>query len=109
MMKDARCDQYIENLRKVRALSKPEFEPGTDAQVVLDTIQKNASESFLLMKESNQILNELVYSRKAEDLTDEDIDELQEFAEKLFSYSNSEDDGIAYKIHCLLLEAARLR
>lgn len=109
MMKDARCDQYIENLRKVRALSKPEFEPGTDAQVVLDTIQKNASESFLLMKESNQILNELVYSRKAEDLTDEDIDELQEFAGKLFSYSNSEDDGIAYKIHCLLLEAARLR
>lgn len=109
MMKDARCDRYVENLRNVRALSKPEFEPGTDAQVVLDTIQKNASESFALMKESNQILNELVYSRKAEDLTDEDIDELQEFAGKLFSYANSEDDGIAYKIHCLLLEAARLR
>lgn len=109
MMKDARCDRYVENLRNVRALSKPEFEPGTDAQVVLDTIQKNASESFALMKESNQILNELVYSRKAEGLTDEDIDELQEFAGKLFSYANSEDDGIAYKIHCLLLEAARLR
>ena len=108
-MKDARCDRYVENLRNVRALSKPEFEPGTDAQVVLDTIQKNASESFALMKESNQILNELVYSRKAEGLTDEDIDELQEFAGKLFSYANSEDDGIAYKIHCLLLEAARLR
>lgn len=108
-MNDPRWERYIENLRKVRALSKPEFEPGTDAQVVLDTIQKNASESFSSMRESNQILNELVFSRRAEELTDEDIGELRKFAGKLFNYANSEDDGIAYKVHCLLLEAARLR
>ncbi len=108
-MKDPRCERYIEDLRRVRALSKPEFEPGTDAQVVLDTIQKNASESFSGMKESNQILNELVFSRKADELSDADIEELREFAGKLFAYANSEDNGIAYKIHCLLLDAARLR
>ncbi len=108
-MKDLQCERYIENLRKVRALSKPEFEQGTDAQTILDTIQKNATESFLVMKENNRILNERVFSRKAAELTDEDIEALYEFAGKLFAYMNSEDDGIAYKVHCLLLEAARLR
>ena len=108
-MKDVRCDQYIENLRKVRALSRPDAPDGTGTDALLECIQKNAAESFRLMKANNALLDELVYSRKAENLTDEEIDELLEFANALFAYANSEDDGIAYKIHCILLDAARLK
>ncbi len=108
-MEETRQDRYIENLRKIRELSKPQIEAGTDAQGVLDLIQKNAVESFRLMQENNQLLQELVFSRKAEELTDADIQELEAFAGRLFAYSNSEDDGIAYKIHELLLHAALLR
>ena len=108
-MEETRQDRYIENLRKIREFSKPQIEAGTDAQGVLDLIQKNAAESFRLMKENNQLLNELVFSRKAEELTDADIQELEAFAGQLFAYSNSEDDGIAYKIHVLLLRAAQFR
>ncbi len=108
-MNDAKCDRYIENLRKVRAFAKPEVRPGMGAQELLDLIQKNAAESFAIMKENNALLDELVYTRKAEELTDEDIAQLLRFADRLFAYANSEDDGVAYKIHCLLLEAARLR
>lgn len=108
-MKDARCDKYIENLRKVRACSKPEVTPGMDAQSLLSMVQHNATESFQLMKENNQLLNELVFSRKAEELTEAEVGELEEFANALFAYANSEDDGVAYKIHCILLDVARLR
>lgn len=108
-MKDVRCDRYVENLRKVRALSKPDITPEMDAQTVLGMIQHNATESFRLMKENNQLLNELVYSRKAEELTEAEVDELEEFAGALFAYANSEDVGVAYKIHCILLDVARMR
>ena len=45
----------------------------------------------------------------AEPLTEEEAAGLSEFAGKLFNYANSEDSGIAYKIHALLLDYARLK
>lgn len=79
------------------------------AQEVLDLIQQNAVRSFQLMQENNRLLQELVFSRRAEELTDADIQELEAFAGRLFAYANSEDNGIAYKIHELLLHTALLR
>ena len=88
-MNDAKCDRYIENLRKVRAFAKPEVRPGMGAQELLDLIQKNAAESFAIMKENNALLDELVYTRKAEELTDEDIAQLLRFADRLFARSTA--------------------
>ena len=42
-------------------------------------------------------------------MSDDDIAELEEAAGRLFNYANSEDCGVAYKIHELLLKAARFR
>ena len=42
-------------------------------------------------------------------MSDSDIAELEEAADRLFNYANSEDCGVAYKIHELLLKAARFR
>ena len=106
---DARDERYIECLRKVRALAKPEITPGMKAQELLGVIQHNAAESFRYMKECNALLDERVFSQKAEDLTEADAADLLEFAKALFQYANSEDCGIAYCIHKLLLQYARLR
>lgn len=106
---DKRFERYIENLRTVRTLSQPKFSPDMKAKELLETIQSNAIKCFDYMKEDNAILNEMVLQRSPEDLSDRDIADLQEFADKMFSYASSEDCGIAYKAYSLLLENARFR
>ena len=102
-------ERYIQNLRQVRTLSRPQFPPETAPDVLLETIQGNAVRCFDRMKENNALLGELVYTRDAKTLSDSDIAELEEAAGRLFNYANSEDCGVAYKIHELLLKAARFR
>ena len=102
-------ERYIQNLRRVRTLSRPQFPPETAPEVLLEAIQGNAVRCFDLMKENNALLGELVYTRDAKTLSDDDIAELEEAAHRLFNYANSEDCGVAYKIHELLLKAARFR
>lgn len=102
-------ERYIQNLRRVRALSKPQFAPETTPEVVLETIQGNAVRCYDLMRENNTLLNELIYSRDPKLLDDEEITDLSALADKLFNFANSEDCGVAYEIHHLLLEAARFR
>lgn len=102
-------ERYIQNLRQVRTLSRPQFPPETAPEFLLETIQGNAVRCFDRMKENNALLGELVYTRDAKMLSDDDIAELEEAAGRLFNYANSEDGGVAYKIHELLLKAARFR
>ena len=106
---DERYTRYIENLRRVRELSRPEDASTAGAAELLDEIRENAVESFARMKENNALLDEVLFSRRAEDLTAEEAAGLAEFAGKLFHYGDSEDCGIAFRIHALLLEAARLQ
>ena len=102
-------ERYIQNLRQVRTLSRPQFPPETAPEALLETIQGNAVRCFDRMKENNALLGELVYTRDAKTLSDDDIAELEEAADRLFNYANSEDCGVAYKIHELLLKVARFR
>lgn len=102
-------EQYIKNLRRVRELARPQIDGEMSDEALLAHIQQNAAESFSLMKECNSILDELIFHRVPEQLTDEDIASLRELADKLFSYASSEDAPVAYQIHCLLLKAARAR
>ena len=104
-----KCERYIQNLRRVRALSKPQFAPETAPEALLEEIQDNAVSCFGLMQENNALLNELIYVLDPKTLTDEEITDLEAFAGRLFNFGNSEDCGVAYKIHSLLLEAARFR
>lgn len=106
---DPRFERYIENLRKVRGMARPCFSPDMKAKELLDAIQADAVESFRCMKEDNAILDETLFHRKPEELTETDIAELQAFADSLFNYADSEDCGIAHKAYTLLLANARLR
>ena len=53
---DERYTRYIENLRRVRALVRPEVHAGMKAADLLEEIKQNAAESYTLMQQSNAIL-----------------------------------------------------
>lgn len=102
-------EQYIRDLRVVRSISRPSFPEGKAPAAVLDEIQSNALRCNALMRQNEALLAQFVYDRDPASLTETDIQGLSAFAGRLFNYANSEDMGVAFKVHQLLLAAARSR
>lgn len=102
-------EQYIRDLRVVRSISRPSFPEGKAPAAVLEEIQTNALRCNTLMRQNEALLAQFVYDRDPASLTEEDIQGLSAFAGRLFNYANSEDVGVAFKVHQLLLAAARSR
>lgn len=102
-------EQYIRDLRVVRSISRPSFPEGKAPAAVLDEIQTNALRCNALMRQNEALLAQFVYDRDPASLTETDIQGLSAFAGRLFNYANSEDIGVAFKVHQLLLAAARSR
>lgn len=102
-------EQYIRDLRVVRSISRPSFPEGKAPAAVLEEIQTNALRCNALMRQNEALLAQFVYDRDPAPLTEEDIQGLSAFAGRLFNYANSEDMGVAFKVHQLLLAAARSR
>lgn len=102
-------EQYIRDLRVVRSISRPSFPEGKAPAAVLEEIQTNALRCNTLMRQNEALLAQFVYDRDPASLTEEDIQGLSVFAGRLFNYANSEDVGVAFKVHQLLLAAARSR
>lgn len=102
-------EQYIRDLRVVRSISRPSFPEGKAPAAVLGEIQTNALRCNALMRQNEALLAQFVYDRDPASLTEEDIQGLSAFAGRLFNYANSEDIGVAFKVHQLLLAAARSR
>ena len=102
-------EQYIRDLRVVRSISRPSFPEGKAPTAVLEEIQTNALRCNALMRQNEALLTQFVYDRDPASLTEEDIQGLSAFAGRLFNYANSEDVGVAFKVHQLLLAAARSR
>ena len=57
-------ERYIQNLRQVRTLSRPQFPPETAPEVLLEAIQGNAVRCFDRMKENNALLGGLYAGRE---------------------------------------------
>lgn len=102
-------EQYIRDLRVVRSISRPSFPEGKAPTAVLEEIQTNALRCNALMRQNEALLAQFVYDRDPASLTETDIQGLSAFAGRLFNYANSEDMGVAFKVHQLLLAAARSR
>lgn len=102
-------EQYIRDLRVVRSISRPSFPEGKAPAAVLEEIQTNALRCNDLMRQNEALLAQFVYDRDPASLTETDIQGLSAFAGRLFNYANSEDMGVAFKVHQLLLAAARSR
>ena len=101
------CQTYIDNLATARRLAKPQLTAQMSPDEGLQAIRDNAEQLFRIHQENDQILNEILFSRTAEDLTETEAADLGELAQALFNYNRSTDTGIAYRIHRLLYAHAR--
>ena len=99
--------RYVDNLTAVQGLLKPRFEPNMTEEQSLQAIRENAMHLYEIHQENNQILKEILFSRKADSLTEEEASQLSELAEALFHFNRSPDTGIAYRIHQLLYAYAQ--
>ena len=106
---EAMIERYLWNVAQCAMLNKPSFEPGLSDDELLARIQENARESHRIILENNDILDHHVLNKRPEEVTDEEIRDLNAFADRLFLYNRSVDDGTAHRIHQLLLEVATLR
>lgn len=101
--------QYLNNVVESHRLAKTARFPAAETDdAVLEQIAKNAREAYRLRVENDALLEQLVFSKKADRLTAEEAAELAEFAEALLTFIHQNDAGVAYKIHCLLHSYAKL-
>ena len=102
-------ERYLANVARCAVLNRPTFEPGLSDDELLEGIQKNAQEVHELIRQNNEILDQFLLGRNPAEVTDDEIHDLTAFADRLFLYNHSVDDGTAFRIHSLLLEVATLR
>ncbi len=103
-----RFHRYLENMEEASRLVKPQVTPEMTDEELLSCIQQDAARRRQLCMENDALLKELVLSRRAEDLTPEDVEELRAAAARLFHFNRSVDVGAAYRIHKLLYAYAQL-
>lgn len=101
--------KYVDNLAEARGLLRPKITPEMGMEEVLAAIHDQAERLYALHRENDAILDTLLFSRRAETLTQEEADDLSALADALFDYNGSVDTGIAYRIHQLLYDYALLR
>lgn len=102
--------KYLKNLAKANELVKKSLLcSAEDKQTFIKQIRNNSQQTIALRRENDQLLDDILYSRKAEDLSPEDVTDLQELADQLFVYLNQTDVGTSYRIHQLLYKYAELK
>lgn len=99
--------RYVDNLIEAYGLIKPGFKPNMTEEQFLQAIRENATRIYEIHTNNNQILNEVLFSKKADTLTEEEVSQLSELAEALFHFNRSLDTGIAYRIHQLIYTYAQ--
>lgn len=104
-----RFGRYLNNMEEASRLAKPQVTPDMTDEELLSCIQEGASRRRELCAEDDALLKELVLSRRAEDLTPEDAEQLRSAAARLFHFNRSVDVGAAYRIYKLLYDYAVLQ
>lgn len=101
--------QYLDNVAESHRLAKSaRFSASETDDAVLEQIARNAREAYRLRVDSDAILEQVVFSKRADQLTADEAVELAEFADALLTYIHQNDAGVAYKIHSLLHSYAKL-
>jgi len=99
--------KYLNNQTEGHVLAKDNLHSvQTDKDLLLEQIRKNSQRAYQLRLENENLLSQILYDRKVEDLTEQDVEELKEFADELFAFVYQNDSGIAYRIHQLLYDYA---
>lgn len=98
---------YLDNLAAAQNLVKPGLDLDISAEEGLRIIRDNAERLFRIHQENDKILDEILFSKEAGALTQEEAAQLGELAKALFNYNRSPDTGVAYRIHRLLYDYAQ--
>lgn len=98
---------YIDNVNKIRNLSKVVIGESDNKDTIINKIQDNAKKAYEFKVWNDNFLNEFLYNKKTEDLTKEDVDTLVKFVNEVFNYSDSIDSGVAFKLFEKLLDYAK--
>lgn len=102
--------QYLNNLAEGHTLATANFHSvQSDKNTLLEEIRQNSSRAHQLRLENEDLLSRFLYSRKAEELIEQDVEELKEFADELFAFVYQNDSGVAYRIHQFLYDYAVLK
>ena len=100
---------YLENLQEACALAKPAITSEMSPEQMIEAIRSRAGRIHQIHQENDRILQEILFSRTAEQLTEEEAGELSALAGALFNFNRSPDTGIAFRIHKLLYAYAQHR
>lgn len=95
---------YLNNITLARNLTKPQVSFDMPKDAIVQTIHDCAEQLNQIHQEDDRILKEILFSRSADQLSQYEVNNLKELADKLFNYNRSPDVGIAYRIHKLLYE-----
>lgn len=99
--------KYLDNLAEGQVLAKKNLHlHETDKDALLEQIRLNSQRAYQLRLENEELLSHILYNRKCEDLTEEDVEDLKEFVNELFAFVYQNDTGTAFKIHQLLYDYA---
>lgn len=101
-----RCfEEYCANVNEVNCLVKHNITDGMTPDDIVRMILSGSERIYELKSKNDAFLQDTIYSRHAEELADDDVKPLFEFAEFLFR-NGSFDIGISYKVHCMLYDYA---
>ena len=100
-------ERYIDNLEQIQKLMQFRPERGLTEERMVMEIRDNARQRHEICCENDRLLEKILFKREPGELDGQDIEELSEFADRLFLKEDVLDTGIAHYIHRLLLEHAR--
>lgn len=99
--------KYLDNLNEGHELVKKNLFATADSKdALLRQIRENSRRTYELRRENDSILEKLIDSRRAEELTDKEVTDLLEFADKLYAFLQQNDIGTSYRVHRLVYDYA---
>lgn len=104
-----KIELYLNNMDQCRKIGANFDYTSLSDDDLIKEIQNNAINRYNIMKENNELLNDILLKRDLNSLNDNQILELEEFANKLFDYTVSKDCALYVNIYKRLLEVAKER
>lgn len=94
--------QYLSNCQTVNRLVRPKFSSEMSKAEILSSIHAGAEQVSELKAWNDRFLNEFIYRRNPQDISNQEKEELLELADSLYQNGRGLDAGVAYRIHGLL-------
>ena len=102
-------NDYLSLMDECRNIGENVDTSNLDDDELIEHIKTKAYRRFEILLKDKKYLKDLIFDRKISDLTEDDVFELEKFANQLFDFTNSKDAGLFYTISKVLLDYAKLK